>query len=100
MNSFLRRALAGAALLAIGFLFARLLTPHAEAQAIADKPIASGLVRVEEAVPTRGDWGEWRRYVRGATYGTRDMVLLAVTLKPGQAPHPPHRHAEEEVLRS
>jgi mannose-6-phosphate isomerase-like protein (cupin superfamily) len=26
------------------------------------------------------------------------MVVLVVTLKPGQAPHPPHRHAEEEFM--
>jgi hypothetical protein len=26
------------------------------------------------------------------------MVVLVVALKPGQAPHPPHRHAEEEFM--
>jgi hypothetical protein len=26
------------------------------------------------------------------------MIVLAVTLKPGQAPHPPHQHAEEEFM--
>ena len=26
------------------------------------------------------------------------MVVLAVTLKPGQAPHPPHQLAEEEFM--
>ena len=58
----------------------------------------SGLVRSEDAVPTRGEWGEWLRYFRGDTHGTKDIVVLAVTLKPGQAPHPPHRHAEEEFM--
>ena len=56
------------------------------------------MVRAEDAVPTRGEWGEWRRYFRGDTHGTTDLVVLAVTLKPGQAPHPPHRHAEEEFM--
>src|SRR5262245_25107038 len=56
------------------------------------------LVRVEDAAPTHGAWGEWHRYFRGDTHGTRDMVVLAVTLRPGQAPHPPHRHAEEEFM--
>src|SRR5262245_41599872 len=60
--------------------------------------MVSGLVRAEDAVPTRGEWGVWHRYFRGDTHGTRDMVVLAVTLKPGQAPHPPHRHAEEEFM--
>jgi quercetin dioxygenase-like cupin family protein len=57
-----------------------------------------GLVRLEEAVPTRGEWGEWHRFFRSDTHGTKDMIVLAVTLKPGQAPHPPHRHAEEEFM--
>src|SRR5687767_1848171 len=58
----------------------------------------SGLARAGDAVPTRGTWGEWHRYFRGDTHGTKDMVVLAVTLRPGQAPHPPHRHAEEEFM--
>lgn len=57
-----------------------------------------GLVRAVEAVPTRGEWGEWLRHFRGDTHGAKDLVVLAVTLKSGQAPHPPHRHAEEEVM--
>src|SRR5262245_28625541 len=68
------------------------------AQAPTDGQIVSGLVRIEDAVPTRWEWGEWSRYFRGETHGTRDMVVLAVTLKPGQAPHPPHQHADEEFM--
>lgn len=63
-----------------------------------DGNLASSLVRAADAAPTRGEWGHWLRYFRGETHGTRDMVVLAVTLKPGQAPHPPHRHAEEEFM--
>ena len=89
--------LAAAAALA-GFASCWLLLPHLPAQAPTEKPLRSGLVRVEDAVPTRGPWGEWRRYFRGETYGTKDMVVLVVTLKPGEAPHPPHQHAEEEFM--
>jgi mannose-6-phosphate isomerase-like protein (cupin superfamily) len=78
--------------------FVPLLLPPLSAQAPTEKSLRSGLVRREEAVPTRGEWGEWYRYFRGETHGTKDMVVLAVTLKPGQEPHPPHRHAEEEFL--
>jgi mannose-6-phosphate isomerase-like protein (cupin superfamily)/endonuclease YncB( thermonuclease family) len=60
--------------------------------------LASGLVHSEEAVPTRGNWGGWLRYFRGDTHGAIDMVVLSVTLVPGAAPHPPHRHAEEEFM--
>lgn len=61
-------------------------------------PMVSRLVRSEEAVPTLGPWGHWRRYFRSDTPGAKDMTILAVTLKPGQKPHPPHRHAEEEFM--
>jgi mannose-6-phosphate isomerase-like protein (cupin superfamily) len=86
------------ALVTAGFAFARLFPPQVAARAPAEGPLAAGLVRVEDAAPTRGAWGEWRRYFRGDTHGTKDMVVLVVTLKPGHAPHPPHRHAEEEFM--
>lgn len=90
--------LASIGLVAAGFASARLFPPQIAAQTPTERPLASALVRVEDAVPTRGEWGEWRRYFRGETHGTKDMVVLVVTLKPGQAPHPPHRHAEEEFM--
>jgi mannose-6-phosphate isomerase-like protein (cupin superfamily) len=95
------RILASAALLAVGFASAWLLLPprpgHAQSETT-QKALSSALVRGEEAVPTQGPWGEWRRYYRGDAHGTKDMVVLVVTLKPGQAPHAPHRHAEEEFM--
>ena len=63
-----------------------------------DGPIVTGLVRRDDAVPTTGPWGEWRRYFKGETHGLTGMALLVVTLKPGEAPHPPHRHADEEFM--
>src|SRR5262245_4263592 len=61
-------------------------------------PIGSSIVRQDQTITTQGDWGHWLRYLRGDTHGAKDLVVLAVTLKPGQAPHPPHRHAEEELM--
>jgi quercetin dioxygenase-like cupin family protein len=90
--------LAAIALGAAGIAFARLFPPQGDPHLPTEKPLASALVRGEDAIPTRGEWGEWRRYFRGETYGTKDMVVLVVTLKPGQEPHPPHRHAEEEFM--
>jgi quercetin dioxygenase-like cupin family protein len=98
MRETIARVLASAVLVAAGFVSARFVSPPVAAQPSAKKPIATAMVRAEDAAPTRGEWGEWRRYFRGDTYGTQDMVVLAVTLKPGQAPHPPHRHAEEECM--
>ena len=92
------RILAAIALVAFGFALARLIPPPLAAQGPTEKPLASGVVRADDAVPTRGSWGEWRRYFRGETHGTKDMVVLVVTLKSGEAPHPPHQHAEEEFM--
>jgi mannose-6-phosphate isomerase-like protein (cupin superfamily) len=72
-------------------------TPEKNQTQIPNK-LAPSLVRRAEAVPTGGPWGQWRRYFRGETYGMKDLVVLVVTLKPGQAPHPPHQHAEEEFM--
>src|SRR5262249_4606775 len=90
--------LASAALVAVGFVSARLVPPQVAAQPPAEKALASGMVRAAEAVPTRGEWGGGRRFCRGDISGRRDMGVLAVTPKRGQAPHPPHRHAEEEIM--
>jgi quercetin dioxygenase-like cupin family protein len=98
MRSFIPCIPAAIALFAAGFAVAQLFSPPVTAQAPTEKSLASALVRAEDAVPTRGEWGEWRRYFRGETQGTRDMVVLVVTLKPGHEPHPPHQHAEEEFM--
>lgn len=67
-------------------------------QEAADKTLPAALIRANAAAVTSGDWGHWLRYLRGDTHGSRDLVVLAVTLKPNQAPHPAHRHAEEELM--
>src|SRR5262245_42757847 len=98
----IRGNLAPVTFFAAGFLSACLLLGPppglSQPEGPVERPLTSGLVRVQDAVPTQGEWGEWRRYFRGETHGTKDMVVLAVTLKPGQAPHPPHQHAEEEFM--
>jgi mannose-6-phosphate isomerase-like protein (cupin superfamily) len=81
-----------------GFAVAWLILAPVQGQPQVERPRTSCLVRAEDAVPTRGRWGGWRRYFRGETHGTKDMVVLAVTLKPGHEPHPPHCHAEEEFM--
>jgi mannose-6-phosphate isomerase-like protein (cupin superfamily) len=98
MRRSIPRLVSALALFALGFVSARLLPSESAAQGPKEKPMASALVRAADAVPTRGPWGEWRRYFRGDTYGTKDMVILAVHLKSGEAPHPPHQHAEEEFM--
>lgn len=43
-------------------------------------------------------WGEMRTYFTGETYGTTNMFTAVAVVKPGEAVHPAHRHAEEEFL--
>jgi hypothetical protein len=68
---------ASIALVAAGFTLARFFPPRVAAQAPTDKPLASALVRAKDAVPTRGDWGEWRRYFRGQTWHLDGKEWLA-----------------------
>jgi tricorn protease-like protein/quercetin dioxygenase-like cupin family protein len=98
MSTGIRRALLFSALITMGFAAAWLLLPRVKGEGRPEKYFASTLVCVDDAAPTRGDWGQWLRYFRGDTHGTRDMIVLAVTLKPDHAPHPPHKHAEEEFM--
>jgi len=93
MTNFCRQVPSILTLVALAFGVGRL-----SSQVPAERTLASAVVRAADAVPTRGPWGEWLRYFRGDTYGTLDIVVLAVTLKPGQEPHPPHQHAEEEFM--
>jgi mannose-6-phosphate isomerase-like protein (cupin superfamily) len=93
--SFLRQSVAAAVLLVAGALLGQ---EFSTTQKRSDKELPAALVRANDAAVTRGDWGHWLRYFRGDTHGSRDLVVLAVTLKPGQAPHPAHQHAEEELM--
>ena len=94
----IRRLLLFTALITAGFATAWFLLPRIQGQAPPEEGLRSAVIRAHDAAPTHGDWGQWLRYFRGDTHGTRDMVVLAVTLKPRHAPHPPHQHAEEEFM--
>jgi quercetin dioxygenase-like cupin family protein len=61
-------------------------------------PLRSVLVRAGEGGAHPEPWGEWQRRLRGDTLGTKELSVALFTLAPGQAPHPPHRHAEEELM--
>ena len=76
-----------------------LATRGGDAAAGATKgPMKTSRVASNEAAATKEVWGELRAYFQGETYGLRDVLTGTVTLKPGQEPHPPHTHAEEEFL--
>jgi quercetin dioxygenase-like cupin family protein len=61
-------------------------------------PMGTTLVHRDETTVQREAWGAWRRHLRGNTAGLKDVALSLFTLDPGQAPHPPHQHPEEELM--
>ena len=70
----------------------------AEAADPLPKPLKSGIVSFDDAKTNQADWGEMRRYFTGETAGTKDVLTAVAVVRPGQAVHRAHRHAEEEYL--
>ncbi len=77
---------------AVGFAAAWAVKPQAKG------PNATGCVPWEKAEVKTEPWGGLRIAQTGETYGVKDLLSAHVTLAPGQEPHPPHQHAEEEIL--
>ena len=43
-------------------------------------------------------FGTQRIYFEGSTPGLKSLVIGSLVLSPGQQPHPPHRHPDEEIM--
>jgi len=43
-------------------------------------------------------FGALRIYCDGSTPGLKSLVIGSIVLNPGEQPHPPHTHPEEEIL--
>ena len=43
-------------------------------------------------------FGDLRIFLNGNTEQLKSLVVGSLELKPGQSPHPPHRHPEEELM--
>jgi mannose-6-phosphate isomerase-like protein (cupin superfamily) len=43
-------------------------------------------------------FGSQRIYCDGSTAGLKSLVVGSLVLKPGEQPHPPHTHPDEEIL--
>ena len=82
------------------------------AVAIVPATAAAGVMHARAASPVLGStafaWesltakptavGEVRQVVRQATATLDELEIHITTLNPGQTPHPPHQHPDEEVL--
>ncbi len=87
MNSLHRRnmlqALAGGLLLARGGRSAEIPTE---------------LISPQSGRLTSESFGDLRVFLEGNTAQLKSLVVGSLELKPGQTPHPPHTHPEEEIM--
>lgn len=68
--------------------------------AIADRGPALGSVAIDwNSVPVKATAsGSVRKFFDRRTATMQELEVHVTTLSPGQSPHPPHRHAHEELL--
>jgi mannose-6-phosphate isomerase-like protein (cupin superfamily) len=60
--------------------------------------LPSKLVDANDAQLTRKPFGDERIYFNGATAQLKSVTTGSLLLHPGQEPHPPHQHPEEEFM--
>ena len=60
--------------------------------------VRSALIASRQARHEVHPFGDQSIYFEGSTAGLKSLVIGSLTLKPGQQPHPPHTHIDEEVM--
>ena len=60
--------------------------------------IISGVYHWNKLEPIKEDTRVRRQVLDGKTFALENFEIHASTLEPGQAPHPPHTHADQEEL--
>ncbi len=112
MNSCDRRkilqTLAGGILASSSSAQARLRGPGPLARSPADSSGASpanppaeirtAITSLDEARLDAQPFGDLRLYLEGPTEQLKSLTFGSLELKPGQSPHPPHTHPEEEIM--
>jgi mannose-6-phosphate isomerase-like protein (cupin superfamily) len=82
-------------------LGAMLMMVAAEGSATGDGKLPAwqdAVYTIEESKTTHAAFGDTSVYFEGKTGQLRDMTAGSLVLQPGQEPHPPHQHPEEEFL--
>ena len=87
IDSFNRRALLQT--LAGGILLAR---------AGKSAEIPTALISPQSGKLNSESFGDLRVFMEGNTEQLKNLVVGSLELKPGQSPHPPHTHPEEEIM--
>jgi quercetin dioxygenase-like cupin family protein len=60
--------------------------------------ISSAVMAAGKGKLQRQPFGDQRIFLEGATGQLKSLTVGSLALKPGDAPHPPHKHPEEEIL--
>ena len=58
----------------------------------------SAIISREDATREDFEWGSLYTFFSGETFGTKDGLKAAATIKAGMQIHPPHIHEEEEFM--
>jgi quercetin dioxygenase-like cupin family protein len=87
-----------AAFLALGWAARERAFAEEKAKMLASQTLTMGDVKFKEFVFEGKPRGEIGVYFDGETPGTRNFVVGQLRLKPGEEPHPIHKHPEEEIL--
>ena len=85
-----RRAFLGASAAALPFL-ARFASGE-------ESPLPSIVVNPGNAKLTHESYGDLRIYFDAPTEHLRALTVGSLVLNAGMVPHPPHQHAEEEIM--
>lgn len=65
----------------------------------AEPPILGSTALTWEEIQARGEAGaRYRQVFRDPTATLDELELHVTTLPPGQSPHPPHKHPDEEII--
>ena len=63
-----------------------------------EQHLPNKVVEANGATLTRESFGDTRVFFQGPTTQLKSMTAGSLLLKPGQEPHPPHQHPEEEIM--
>ena len=91
-------ALAVTLALGIGWALRERSFAAEKARLLEPKTMTLGDIKLKEFAYEGTPRGEIGVYFEGQTAGTRNFVVGQFRLKPGQEPHPIHKHPEEEIL--
>jgi quercetin dioxygenase-like cupin family protein len=70
----------------------------ASTEVLQAQELVSALLDPSHARLQSGPVGEHRVYFEGSTEGLASLIVGSLALKPGQEPHPPHSHVDEEII--